>query len=210
MSHSYTPNGSIYDDFRDATVGASLSGASTDSGHAWTQYKGTWQIEAGTGWPGTADGNTGTSVPSSTFGRLGIDFGSADVDIEATLERPKELATSGGLLLRRTAAGYYIVAATPTQVVIEHRPNDDSTSTNLATYSGLTVGDLSVLRAVASGSTISAYLDDDLLGSVTDSTYSGTVHGLYQRFSGNDSFRFYAFNMHPVPVSGILVGSVAL
>lgn len=208
MAHPYEANGAIYDDFRAITVGTSLSGRTSTSGHTWTVYQGTWEIQDGTGFGGTDDGNVATSIAPATYGRAGIDFGSAECDVEATLERPIELVLSGGVMVRRTGSGFYAIRAGDDDVTISRITNAD-VPTDLAVYTGLTIADASVVRAVCSGNDITAYLDGVELGTVTDATYAGTVHGLFQRFSGNDSWRFYAFNMHPpTRPSGIVVGSI--
>lgn len=213
---AWITNGSIYDDFRAVTVGTDLNGRTSTSGHTWSTLQtgdGTWEVQSGTEYGGTVQGNVVGAVTGTRM-HAGIDFGSADCDVETTLERPVELTTAAGLMVRRVVIGsddgYYYVSLFGGTVTIAQRDPFD-VITDLGSWSGLTVPSLSVLRAVCSGSSISAYLNGVLLGSVTDSTYSGTTHGLWQRFSGaTNSYRFYTFNMHPPPRTGILVGSIAV
>lgn len=211
---AWTANGPIYDDFRAVTVGTNINGRTTTSGHTWagTAASDDWEVQAGTEFGGTVQGNVGGALAGSRQ-HAWIDFGSSDCDIEATLERPADNTLSGGLMVRREAIGdddgYYYVALASGEITIAQRDPFD-VITVLGNWTGLTVPSLSVIRAVCSGNDISAYLNGTFVGSVTDSTYAGTNHGLYQRFGGtNQSYRFYAFNMHPpARPSGVLIGAV--
>lgn len=210
MAYSYAANGSVYDDFRPIATTTVINTRTSDSGHTWG-YRGAspanWTIQAGTAWPtgDPADGN----VAGATTGRhqvIGIDFGSANVDVEVTLERPISSVLGAGLMVRRTADldSAYAVAVTSGSAGVYRMTGMNNVFlepvlTTLATYNGLSPADLSVLRVVTSGNDITTYLDGVQLGTVTDSTYTGTVHGMYQDFGGStNSWRFYAFNMHPV------------
>lgn len=201
---AWEANGDVYDDFRPLAVDTLLSGRTSDSGHTWAQYHVTWKIYD----PGHDSVGNIARGEGGERGRIGIDFGTADVDVECVLEDDGTGSLEAGLMLRRTAAGYYTVAFFAGQVSIA-KITEFSVETGLATYTGLSGGELGVLRAVASGNDITAYWNGVELGTVTDSTYSGTVHGLWQRFGGvNNSHAFYAFNMHPVRTRGWKVGAI--
>lgn len=202
---AWEANGSVYDDFRPLAVSTPLSGRTSDSGHPWIIYNGTWQIYASTPASGVVEGNcAGTTGGSHT--RCGIDFGASDVSVEVTLEHSTALALGAGLMLRRDASGYYLARNDELQKV-----TTAGTITVLDTYAG-SLTNASVLRAECVGSTITVFQDGVEVGGATDSTYGGTIHGMYQRFGGNDtSYQFYAFNMHPPSrPSGILVGAIAV
>lgn len=206
MPDSWTPNGSVYDDFRALAVDTLLSGRVSDSGHTWVQYHVTWKIYA----PGHGTVGNIARGEGGQRGRIGIDFGTADVDIECVLEDDGEGTLGGGLMLRRDGIGYYSVQFSAGNVYVLGI-TEFSVETPVATYTGVSGGELSVLRVVTSGNNITTYVDGVELGTVVDSTYAGTVHGLWQAFGGvNNSHAFYAFNMHPPAAGGWQVGSVAL
>lgn len=209
MSHTFVPNGTVYDDFRDLTIGTTINTRTSDSGHTWgsRHRTETWQIQDGTHFGGPDEGEVaGTS--GDTYNMLGIDFGSADADVLITIERPIDLALRAGLMLRRTADlnSCYTVTLFGSTVQVDKvtgitNPFLDPVETTIATWTGLTFGEMSVLRAIMSGNDIDAYINGAFVGSVTDSTYTGTIHGMFQRFGGTTtSYRFYAFNMSPLDV----------
>lgn len=197
---AWVANGSVYDDFRAVTVGTSLHGRTSTSGHAWFEYTAgyLWQVYD----VGASEGHVAGSA-NGTFTRHAIDFGSADADVEVTLFPD---AQSAGLSLRNGADSYYYVrlfGGTDVEIV---RRAPFGVLTTLDSWS-VSVSDPAVLRCVMSGNDFTVYFDGVELGTVTDSTYTGTRHGLFQRFGGDpDNTMFYAFNMHPPPVGGWMVG----
>lgn len=195
MSHTFEANGAVFDDFRAVTVGTTLSGRTSDSGHTWVQYNETWVVQDPVG---ADEGNAAGTSGIGSHARIGIDFGSADADVETTVEVWDGSANRGGLMLRRTASGFYTVSGGGGGGIEVYKVTNAGTQTLLASYGGGGLGDLTVIRAVCSGNDITVYRDGVEQGTVTDATYNGTVHGLYQRFAGADNaVRAYAFNMHP-------------
>ena len=207
MATTLVANGAVYDDFRPLSVGTALSGRVSDSGHTWVQHLRTWAVQdtpdpAGHG-EGLRAGATGLQ-----YAQLGIDFGSSDVEIEAFMHRPDASSNAGSLMLRRDGVGMYTlnVAATSMSLRTFVHATEAITVLDTASVSAL---NKSVIKIVASGSTIDCYLDDVLEISVVDSTYGGTTHGLFQHFSSaTSSWGFYAFNMHPGGAEGWTVGSI--
>ena len=200
---AWIANGSVYDDFRPLTVGTALSGRTSDSGHTWVQYVGTWAVQA-------ADviGNRAGAAAPTGHSRIGIDFGSADVSVEVTVHIPAA-SNSSGVMFRRTTGGFYVFRVAAGAATTLDKVTSGGTITNLGT--GSTTTNSAALKVVCSGSTIDCYIDDVLDISVTDSTYAGTVHGMYMRFGGTGNVGFYAFNMHPAPATrGLVVGFMTL
>lgn len=196
---TYIANGSVYDDFRPLAVGTSIPGRVSDSGHTWVNLSSrNWQV--------VDLGLAGHSVRaiSGSRQRVGIEFGTADVDVEVVLQ---DLDTqSAGLSIRNSVFDYYRVSAfgdTQVDVILVQ----GAAETILATYTSLNLSDEAWLRCVASGSTLTTYLDGVQLGSVTDSTITGTNHGMFCRFGGG-GYNFYAFNMHPPPEGGWQHGGI--
>lgn len=204
MSHPYEALGSVYDDFRTVAATTVISGRTSDSGHTWVQYRGTWTVQTPSG---GADGNVAAAAPSTTRSRVGIDFGVSDVEVEGTFWMIAP-ANRGGLMVRRTASGYYSCAGA-SSVLRLTRSTDGGSDTLLAEGTNA-LNDLeeNVIKVICSGSTIDCYLNGVLEISVTDSTYNGTIHGLWQSFGGVANVAALAFNMHPSTTPPWSVGSV--
>lgn len=206
MATTLVANGAVYDDFRGLSVGTALSGRTSDSGHTWVQHLRTWEVQDTPNPVGHGEGNR-AGATGLQYAQLGIDFGSADVEIEAFMHRPDASSNAGSLMLRRTSVGMYTLNISATSMSL--RTFIHSTEA-IAVLDSVSVSALnkSVIKIVASGSTIDCYLDDVLEMSVVDSTYSGTTHGMFQHFTGSTNWGFYAFNMHPSGAEGWTVGSI--
>lgn len=209
MTTTYFPNGSVYDDFR-AVTPATLIGRVSQSGHTWVNMSGsgTWDIVDDTP-NGAAEGNVAMCNVLNN-GRAGIDFGTADVSVETVLHLPDpDIAPDGapsgsaGLFFRGTLTTQYSLVYFAGSVYLS------SPTADLANWVVGPIVDGDYIGVVAAGSSISAYWNGALLGSVTDSSSTGTVHGLYNRFHGPSEIKFYAFNMHPER-AGWIVGAVSL
>lgn len=217
MPSTLVANGSVYDDFRSVALSTALSGRTSDSGHTWVQLNGTWVINSG-----ATEGNAaGTSSTGTEGAMLGIDFGTADVDVEAFLEQ-NGFRNSFGVLFRYvnsggTIGGYWAGKSGSSSYggLTKFSYNGFTwTDTFIAAFDDIGQGNIDdgdVVRVVASGSSIVCYRNGTQVLSTTDSSYNGTTHGLFQRFSGTTSSgQFYAFNMHPVRTSGWTLGRMAM
>lgn len=204
MAHPLTPNGAIYDDFRAVAPGTNLLGRVSTSGHTWVSPSGggdqsVWSIVDDSA-NGSLDGNVAL-FGGLDYGRLGIEFGAADVDVEVTFGYD-----GGGISLRNTTfTGYAVQCGGSSADIIKVSNYGSGAASYLASWTGIAgIADGGVLRVVAAGSLMSVYVNGTLIGSASDSSYAGTNHGVYARF-GNAGQTAYAFNMHPA-ADGWVVG----
>lgn len=211
---TFVANGSIYDNFTPVATGTNLNGRTTDSGHTWSAIRGVWAVQTGNSLGNVAGTSSGGEVCVLT-----TDFGTADVDIEATLEL-QNVRNPWGVCLRHHETGgiggYWAGSNGSAYGGLEAYAWDGSNwvYTTVASFSDVGNGDIKdgdVVRVVASGSSITCYRNGTQVATATDSTHSSTTHGLWQRFSGaTSSGRFYAFNMHPSTSRGLVVGYMTL
>lgn len=99
---------------------------------------------------------------------------------------------SGGPVVRYSSGTYYYIGAITSTSLVIYAASTGYPGTVLATLTGLTINNTSVIKLEAIGSTLTAYVDGSSVGSATDSNYTAGRCGIWNAFSQTcDSYNDY-------------------
>lgn len=99
---------------------------------------------------------------------------------------------SGGPAVRYSSGTYYYIGSITSTSLAIYAASTGYPGTVLATLTGLTINNTSVIKLEAVGSTLTAYVDGSSVGSATDSNYATGRCGIWNAFSQTcDSYNDY-------------------
>lgn len=90
---------------------------------------------------------------------------------------------SGGPAIRYSSGTYYYIGAITSTSLSIYAASSGYPGTVLATLTGLTINNTSVIKLEGIGSTLTAYVDGSSVGSATDSNYTAGRCGIWNAFS---------------------------
>lgn len=90
---------------------------------------------------------------------------------------------SGGPVVRYSSGTYYYIGSITSTSLVIYAASTGYPGTTLATLTGLTINNTSVIKLEAVGSTLTAYVDGSSVGSATDSNYTAGRCGVWNAFS---------------------------
>lgn len=183
-----------WDTFSDTNAKA-LNDHRPDAG---STYRSMEYITSAPGAPGggTVDGGR-LKLATNNSGHY-VNVGKADVDIsfDWVLDASAAIAQSNSIVLRYTSDGneYLIACVKDTSLIRILKIQSDSVTVVQDTAFSFTAGETYNIRVVASGSTITVYVDDVEVVEVTSQTFNQTAtrHGLL-RNNGHDNTRMDNF-----------------